>query len=51
MILVLNVKSLSKHLDDRITNNDIIGFTETQVIPSNSTCKITGTLNFFTFYF
>ena len=27
-------------------NNDIIGFTETQIISSDSTCKIMETLNF-----
>ena len=42
-ILVDNVRSLPKHVDDaisenRIINNDIIGFTETQTKPSDSTC-------------
>ena len=51
-ILVDNVRSLPKHADDaisenRIINNDIIGFTETQTKPSDSTCKIIETLNFF----
>ena len=32
-------------------NNDIIGFTETQISPSDSTCKITETLNFFNINF
>ena len=32
-------------------NNDIIGFTETQIIPLDSTYKITGTLSFFNFSF
>ena len=35
--------------DDRIRNNEIIEFADTQVIPSGSTCKILGTLNFFNF--
>ena len=47
-----NVRSLSKHVDDivsdkRIINNDIIGFTETQISLSDSTCRIVETLNFF----
>ena len=55
-ILVLNVRLLSKHVDDilrddRIINNDIIEFTETQIILSDSTCIITETLNFFNFNF
>ena len=33
--------------DDRIINNDIIGFTETQIKSSNSSCKIMETFNFF----
>ena len=45
-----NSKSFSKHLDDivsndRIVNNDIIGFTETQINLSNSNCKLIETLN------
>ena len=56
------MRSLSKHVDDivsdnRIINTDIIGFTEiiktdiigfaeTQILPSDSTCQITETLNF-----
>ena len=44
----------SKHCDDivgddRIRNNEIIEFADTQIIPSGSTCKILGTLNFFNF--
>ena len=44
------MRSLSKLADDiasdnRIINNDI-GFTETQIIPSESTWKITKTFNF-----
>ena len=55
-ILVVNVRSLSKHIDDRVSddriiNDGIIGFIETQIIPSDSTCKITETLNFFNFNF
>ena len=51
-VFVQNVRSLSKHIndigrDDRIINNDIIGFTETQISPLDSTCKIIETLNFF----
>ena len=50
------MKSLSKHVDDivndnRVMNNVIIGFTETQISPSDSTCKITETLNFFNINF
>ena len=50
------MRLLSKHVDDisranRIINNDIIEFTETQIILSDSTCIITETLNFFNFNF
>ena len=47
-----NARSLSKHIDDIVSddrviiNNDIIGFTETQLKPSDCTCKIMETLNF-----
>ena len=47
-----NTRSLSKHIDDIVSddrvliNNDIIGFTETQLKSSDSTCKIMETLNF-----
>ena len=39
MILAHNVRSLSRHVhdavsDDRIINNDFVGFTETQINPS-----------------
>ena len=49
------VRSLSKHVDnivsdDRITNNEIIGFTETQINPSDFNCKIIETLRFFQDY-
>ena len=41
-VFVHNVRSLSKHIDnivsdDRIVNNDIKDFTETQIKPSDST--------------
>ena len=49
------MRSLSKHddivSDDRIINNNIIGFAETQINLSDSTCKIIETLNFFNTYF
>ena len=50
-VLVHNVRSLSKHIhgivsDNRTINNDIIGFTETQMNPSDSICKIMEILNF-----
>ena len=32
--------------DDRIINHDIKGFKETQIHPSDSTCKVTETLSF-----
>ena len=58
MILVFahNVRSLSKHIDDiinddKIINNYIIGFTETRINPSDFTCKIMETLNFFNLNF
>ena len=52
IVFVHNVQSFSKHIDDivsdaRIINNDIIGFTETEINQSDSTCKIMETLNFF----
>ena len=55
-VLVHNVRSLARHVDDivsdkRIINNNIIGFTETQIKPSDSTCKIIETLNVFNFNF
>ena len=39
----------SKHIvsDDRVVSDDIIGFTDTQINPSDSACKIFKTLNFF----
>ena len=47
---IYNVKSFSKHMDDlvsddRIMNNDITGFAK--INSSDSSCKITETLNFF----
>ena len=50
------MRSLSKHVDDivsdnRIKNKDIIGFAETQINLSYSTCKIIETLNFFNIRF
>ena len=44
-ILVHNVTSLSKHVNDivsdsKIMNNDIIELTETQISLSGSTCRI-----------
>ena len=46
------MRSLPRHLGDivsenRIINYDIIGFTETKIKPSDSTCKIIETLNLF----
>ena len=32
--------------DERVINNDIIGFTKTQITPPDSICKIMETLNF-----
>ena len=54
-VLVHNVRSLPRHVDDivsdkRIINNNI-RFTETQIKPSDSTCKIIETLNVFNFNF
>ena len=48
------MRPLSKHVydivgDNEIINNGIIGFTETQIIPSDFTCKISETLNSFHF--
>ena len=47
-----NVRSLSNHLgdivsDDRIINNDVIGFIEAQISLSDSTCRLIETFNFF----
>ena len=53
---VNNVQSLSKNKnytvgDDRKINNDIIGFRETQINSSDSTCKLMKALNFFNINF
>ena len=50
-VVVHNVRSLPRQVNDvisdnRIINNDITGFTETQIKPADSTCKIIETLNF-----
>ena len=50
------MKSFPRHVDDivsdnRIVNNDIIRFTETQIKPSNSNSKIIKTFNFFNINF
>ena len=55
-VLVHNVRSLPRHVydilsDNRIINNDIIGFTETQIKPSDSTSKVIQTLNVFNINF
>ena len=47
------MRSLPRRVDDilsenRIINNDIMGFTETQIKPTSSTCKTIETLNVFT---
>ena len=51
-VFVHNMRLLSKNMviiatDDIIMNNSIIGFTRTKLNPSDSTCRIIGTLNFF----
>ena len=55
-ILVHNVRSLSKHVNDivshsRIMNNDIIGLAEKLTSLSDSTCSIVETWNFFNINF
>ena len=50
------LRSLSKHVDDivsdaRTIDNDITGFTETQINPYDSAYKIIETLNFFNINF
>ena len=50
--LTHNVRSLSRHLDDiisdnRIVNSNIIEFMQTHIKLSDSTCKTTETLRFF----
>ena len=44
-VIAIDMRLLPRHLDDaiideRIINNNIIGFTETKIKPSDSTCKI-----------
>ena len=55
-VLFHNVRSLPRHVhdivcDNKIINNDIIGFTETQIKPSDSTCKKIETFNVFNINF
>ena len=55
-IVFHNVRSLPRYVsdiesDNRIINNDIIGFTETQINPSNSVSKIIETLSLFNINF
>ena len=55
-VLVHNVRSLTRHggdilSDNRIVNNDIIGFTETETKPSDSTSKRIETFNVFNINF
>ena len=50
------MKSLSKRLEDivsvkKVMKNDIIGFTETQINPLDSICKIIETLILFNINF
>ena len=50
-VLVHNVISLPRLVDilsdNRVINNDLIGFTETQIKKSDSTSKIIEAFNFF----
>ena len=49
---IFNFRGYSENLsDNRIINSDIIGFTETQIKPSDSTSKIIETLNLFNINF
>ena len=53
---VLNVRSLSKQIDviaslDKILNNDVTGFTKTQINLSDSTTKIIKRMDFFNINF
>ena len=55
-VFVLNVRSLWKHTDDivnddKLMNNDIIWFTETQIALPDSTCTIIERSNFFNINF
>ena len=50
---VHNIRQLPRHVDylvseNRVIINDIIGFTETQIKPSDSTCKTIEMLIFLT---
>ena len=56
IFFIHDLRSIPRHVDDivsdkRIINRDIIGFTETQIEPSDSTCKIKETLNLFNINF
>ena len=49
---IFNFRGYSENLsDNRIINSGIIGFTETQIKPSDSTSKIIETLNLFNINF
>ena len=53
---VYNVRWLPRYIDDilsdnRIINKDIVGYTEAQIKPSDSTCKTIETLNLFNINF
>ena len=55
-VLVHSVRSLPRHIDNIVShsiimNNGIIGFTETQIKPSDCTSKIIETLNIFNINF
>ena len=55
-VFVHNVRSLSNHIDDkvsdnRITSNNILLFTETQINPWRSTCRNIETLHLFNISF
>ena len=50
-VLVHNARSLPRHVDNTVNANRIIGFTETQIKSSDSTCKIIETLNLFNIIF
>ena len=55
-ILIHNVKSLAKYIDDVVLrndgiNNNIIGFIETQINLSDTPCNVIKTVNFFNINF
>ena len=55
-VLAPNVRSISKHVDEIVSderrmNNGIIGFTETKINLSDSTCKTIETLIFCQYWF